>query len=192
MLGTGLVVVHNSQVSGEDDDTELTGWEDGVDKVLEVLQLEVESWRDDTTLVESSVEVDNDLASTGIINNFELVDVSMLLHDLEELDENLGGWSQDNLKQHKMVSHDALTNEKEMSAAYPNRAIHPQSPIFLSTSVFHLLISKFLVNSTLHSNKQEDISKPMDSSLLNASYHPRTLISSRLLMSKISDSTHTC
>ena len=97
MLGTGLVVVHDSQVSGEDDDTELTGWEDGVGEVLEVLQLEVESWRDDTALVQSSVEVDNDLSGTGIINDLKLVDVLMSLHHLEELDENLGGWSQDNL-----------------------------------------------------------------------------------------------
>ena len=99
MLGTGLVVVHDSQVSGEDNDTELTGWEDGGGEVLEVLQLEVESWGDDTALVESTVEVDNDLAIAGVINDLELVDVTVLLHDLEELDEDLGSWSKDNLKQ---------------------------------------------------------------------------------------------
>ena len=97
MLGSGLVVVHDTQVSGEDNNTELSGWQHRVGEVLEVLQLEIETWRDDTALVESSVEVDNDLAATGIINDLELVDVAVLLHDLEELNEGLGDWSQDNL-----------------------------------------------------------------------------------------------
>ena len=68
-----------------------------VNKLLEVLELEVESGGDDSALVESSVEVDNNLSSSHVINNFEFIDVSLLLHDSEELDDNLGGGSKENL-----------------------------------------------------------------------------------------------
>jgi len=97
MLLTGLFVVHNTLVGGEHDETELTGGEDGGGEVLEVLELEIETGGDHTALVESSVELNNDLASAGIVDDLELVDVSMSLHDSEELDENLGDRSEENL-----------------------------------------------------------------------------------------------
>ena len=99
VLSTSLFVVHDSLVGSEDKFTILTGWENSVAEVLEILELKVEVWRDNTALVESSVQVDDDLASTGIIDNLKLVDVLVLLHDLEELDEDLGDGSQDNLYQ---------------------------------------------------------------------------------------------
>ena len=43
MLGTGLVVVHDTLVGGKDDDTELTGGEDGVGEVLELLDGQIET-----------------------------------------------------------------------------------------------------------------------------------------------------
>ena len=97
MLLSGLEMVDNTLVGGEDDETELSGWENLWDKLLEVLELEVESWGDDTALVQSSVKVNDDLAGSGIVNNLELVDVTMLLHKSEELDDNLGDWSKENL-----------------------------------------------------------------------------------------------
>ena len=90
-------MVHDSLVSGEYKSSELTGWEHSIAEVLEVLELEIEVWRDNTALVESSVQVDDDLASTGIIDNLEFSDVSVGLHDLQEFDEGLGDWSEDNL-----------------------------------------------------------------------------------------------
>ena len=113
MLGTGLVVVHNSQVSGENNNSELSGWQDGGGEVLEVLELEIETWGDDSALVQSSVKVNDDLAITGIIDDLELVDVSVLLHDLKELDEGLGDWSQDNLNIYINMSISAIGNRKE-------------------------------------------------------------------------------
>ena len=97
VLLSGLEMVDNTLVGGEDDETELSGWENLWDKLLEVLELEVESWGDDTALVQSSVKVNDDLAGSGIVNNLELVDVTMLLHKSEELDDNLGDWSKENL-----------------------------------------------------------------------------------------------
>ena len=97
MLGTGLVMVHDALVGGEDEHAELTGGEDGVGEVLELSQRQIEARRDDTALVEATVEVDDDLAGAGVIDDLELVDVAVLLHDLEELDQHLGGGPQDNL-----------------------------------------------------------------------------------------------
>ena len=98
MLLSGLDVVDNTLVGGEDDVSELSGWENLVNELLEILELEVESWGDDTALVQSSVKVNDDLAGSGVVNDLELVDVSVLLHKSEELDDNLGDWSKENLK----------------------------------------------------------------------------------------------
>ena len=98
VLLSGLDVVDDTLVGGQHDVAELSGWQDLVNELLEVLELEVESWGDDTALVKSTVEVDDDLAGSGIVNDLELVDVTVLLHKSEELDDNLGDWSKENLK----------------------------------------------------------------------------------------------
>jgi len=97
MLGSSFVVVHDTLVGGEHDETELSGGEDGVVEVFELGESEVESGGDDTALVESSVELDNDLSGSGVIDNLELVDVAVLLHASEELDENLGDGAEEDL-----------------------------------------------------------------------------------------------
>ena len=98
MLGTSLVVVHDALVGREDENTELTGGEDSVGEVLELSQGEIEAGGDDTALVQAAVQVDDDLASTLVIDDHEIINVAVLLHDLEELDEHLGDGSQDHLK----------------------------------------------------------------------------------------------
>ena len=98
MLSTGLFVVHDTLVGGKDNKSELTGGEDGGDEVLELLEGEIETGRDDTALVQTSVELNDDLSSSSIVDNFDLVDVSVLLHDAEELDEDLGDGAEHNLK----------------------------------------------------------------------------------------------
>ena len=97
MVSSGLDVIDDSLVGGKDDETELSGGKDLGGELLEVLELEVESGGDDTALVESSVEVDDNLASSGIINDLEVVDVSVLLHASEELNDDLGHGSEENL-----------------------------------------------------------------------------------------------
>ena len=98
VLLTGLLVVHNALVGGQDDGTELSGGKNGVSEVLELVEREVEARGDDTALVEATVQVHDDFASAGIIDDLEISDVAVLLHDLEELDEDLGDGSQDNLQ----------------------------------------------------------------------------------------------
>ena len=97
MVGSGFGMVHDTLVGGEDDETELSGWEDLIDELLEILQFQVESWWDDTGLVKSTVEVDNDLSGSLVINDLEVSDISMSLHASKELDNNLGDWSEENL-----------------------------------------------------------------------------------------------
>ena len=97
MLGTSLVVVHDTLVGGEDNDSELTGGKHGVGEILELSKGKIETRRDDTAFVETAVKVDDDLAIASIVDDLELVDVAVSLHDLEEFDEDLGGGSKDNL-----------------------------------------------------------------------------------------------
>ena len=90
MLPSGLFVVHDTLVGGEDEETELSGGENGVGKVLEVLQLEVESGGDNTALVESSVKLDNDLSGAGIIDDLELVDQDRVFNSSGGASESAG------------------------------------------------------------------------------------------------------
>ena len=62
MVLSGLDMIHDSLVGGQDNMTKLSGWENIVDKLLEVFKFEVESWGDDTALVKSSVKVNDDLS----------------------------------------------------------------------------------------------------------------------------------
>ena len=112
VLGSGLVVVHDTLVGGKDENTELSGGEDGVAEVLELLEGKIETGGDDTALVEATVEVDNDLAGASIIDDLELVDVAVSLHDLKELNEDLGGGSQDNLNYILMVRTSFIIEKK--------------------------------------------------------------------------------
>ena len=95
---------HDALVGGDNDEAELTGGEDGVDEVLEVCDLEIETGRDDTALVHATVELNDDLAGASIVNNGELVDVSLLLHEAEELNEGLGDRAEDHLKAKWLVT----------------------------------------------------------------------------------------
>ena len=83
------MVIHDSLVGGQENVAELSGWEDVVKEGLEVFDFQVESWRDDSALVESSVQVNDDLSISSIIDDLEVVDVSVLLHLSEELDDDL-------------------------------------------------------------------------------------------------------
>ena len=88
---------HNALVGGHDDVAELTGGKDGGDKVFELVDGQIEVGGDHTALVEAAVELNNDLAGTGIVDNGVLVDVALLLHEGEELDKSLGDRAEDNL-----------------------------------------------------------------------------------------------
>lgn len=76
MLAAGLLVVHDTSGGGQDDETELTGREELLNPLLHVLELDVVAGRDDTSLVETAVELDDDLAVAVVVNLLELADVA--------------------------------------------------------------------------------------------------------------------
>lgn len=69
-------VIHYSVGRGQDDATELSARKNVGDELLEVLDLEVVSGRDDSALVQPTVQLNDDLSVPLVVDDFELVDVS--------------------------------------------------------------------------------------------------------------------
>ena len=82
---------------GEDEVSELSGGEDVVGPLLEVGEKDIIAGWDDSAFVDASDEFDDDLLASVIIDDLELSDVVVLLHDSQELDENLGDWLEEHL-----------------------------------------------------------------------------------------------
>lgn len=76
VLATGLLVIHNASRGGQDNEAKLTRGQQVVDPILQLGKLNIEAGRDDTTLVEAAIKMDDDLSSTMVINDFKLVNVA--------------------------------------------------------------------------------------------------------------------
>ena len=76
VLASCLFVIHNASACGQDDVTELTRRQQLHDPFLEITELDIVAGRDDTSLVETSVELDDNLAAAVIVDFFELADVA--------------------------------------------------------------------------------------------------------------------
>ena len=76
MLSAGLLVVHDTGRGGQDDIAELTGRQQLDDPLLEIGQADVVAGRDDTGLVETAVELDNNLAGAVVVDLLELANVA--------------------------------------------------------------------------------------------------------------------
>lgn len=76
VLSPGLLVVHDTSGGGKDDVAELTGRKELDNPLLEVTELDVVAGRDDAGLVETAVQLDDDLAGAVIVNLLELADVA--------------------------------------------------------------------------------------------------------------------
>lgn len=135
MLLTGLVVVHDALVGGQDNNTELTGRKDSSAEVLELVEGQIEAGGDNTTLVEAAVQVDDDLARAGIIDDLELIDVAVSLHHTEELDEHLGGGAEDHLFNRVKVrlKHSMYSEKQRCSVADFTRLHTNRSPSSVSS-----------------------------------------------------------
>jgi hypothetical protein len=79
MLSPCLLVVHDTRRCSQDNMTELTRRQKVDDPLLQVRELDVIAWRDDTTLVEAAVKLDDDLAVAMVVNFFELANVACAL-----------------------------------------------------------------------------------------------------------------
>jgi len=76
VLSTGLLVVHDTSRGGEDDVAELTGRQQLDNPVLEVGETDVVAGGDDTSLVETAVQLNDNLAVAVVIDLLELANVA--------------------------------------------------------------------------------------------------------------------
>jgi hypothetical protein len=73
---THLFVVHDAIRRGQDKDAKLTGGHELGNPVFVFVHLEVEPGRDNAALVQTARQVDNDLASAAVIDDFEFANVA--------------------------------------------------------------------------------------------------------------------
>jgi hypothetical protein len=104
VLASGLLVVHNTGRGGEDHVSELTRWQELDNPLLEIAETHVVAGGDNTGLVEAAVQLDNNLARSVIINLLEFANVSVLLHNAEELDDDLRRRSDQDLSLSRLLS----------------------------------------------------------------------------------------
>ena len=94
---SSFFVGEDSLVGGDDEVTELPGGEDAVGPLLEISESEVVAGRDDSALVYSADELDDDLLGSVVVDDLELADVAVDLHELEEANDELGTRPDDDL-----------------------------------------------------------------------------------------------
>jgi hypothetical protein len=76
VLATSFFVVHDTSRGGQDEVTELTRRQQVLGPLFEISNLDVEAGRDDTTLVQTTSQLDDDLAGTMVIDFFEFTNVT--------------------------------------------------------------------------------------------------------------------
>ena len=86
----GFLVGEDALVGGDDEVAELPGGEDAVGPLLEVREGEVVAGGDDTAFVDTADEFDHNLLGSVVIDDLELPDVAVHLHQLQEPDDHLG------------------------------------------------------------------------------------------------------
>ena len=91
------MVGHDAEGGGEDDDTELTRREQVGGPLLDAVNTSVEARGNHTALVDAADEVDNNLSTTVVVHNLKVTNVLVLLHDGEELDQDLGTGAEQDL-----------------------------------------------------------------------------------------------
>jgi hypothetical protein len=76
VLPPSLLVVHDASRGGKDDLTKRPSRQQQVYPVLDRVEGDVEPGRDDTGLVETTVELDDDLAAAVVVDELEFADVA--------------------------------------------------------------------------------------------------------------------
>merc|ERR1719183_621893 len=79
---TGFLVVHDAIRGSEHNMTELARRQEVGGKLLQATKRDIKSRRDHATFVDTTNQVDDDFACSVVINNLQIADVAMLLHDL--------------------------------------------------------------------------------------------------------------
>jgi hypothetical protein len=72
-------MIHDAGAGGEDDVTELTRWQQLDDPLLEIAKGDIVTRRDDTSLVETAVELNDDFAVSVVIDFLEFTNVAFYI-----------------------------------------------------------------------------------------------------------------
>ena len=97
VLAARLLVVHDAERGRQDDVSKPTCGKQVVYPLLDILERHVEPGGDDTALVDTAGQLYNDLPRAVVVHDLELPYVAVLLHNLQELDHNLGAWPDQHL-----------------------------------------------------------------------------------------------
>jgi len=89
MLSPSLLVVHDSRGCGKNNIAELTRWQQLDNPLLKIGNANVVAGRDDASLIDSAVQLNDDLARPVVVDFLELADVAVSLHDAQEFDNDL-------------------------------------------------------------------------------------------------------
>ena len=89
VLATSLFVIHNSVAGRQDDEAKLAAGKQVINPLFHLGKLDVETRTDDAALVQATIQLDDDLAGTVVVDDFKLANVAVFLHDHQELDNNL-------------------------------------------------------------------------------------------------------
>jgi len=76
MLPASLLVIKDSSRGRQHNVAELPRWQEVVDPLFNVTHLQVETRRDDATLVDAAIELHNNFATAVIVHYFELANVA--------------------------------------------------------------------------------------------------------------------
>jgi hypothetical protein len=76
LLATGFFVIHDTSRSSKNQETELTGRQEVVDPSFDILLLDVEARRNNSSLIDTTNQLHNNLSGAVIINNFKFANVA--------------------------------------------------------------------------------------------------------------------
>ena len=97
LLAPSFLVVHDATGGGHDNLAKETRGQESSNPALDLVVGEVVPRGNDSALVEAPVQGNDDLSRSMVVHENELVDVSVLEHDLQEFDDNLGGGTDQDL-----------------------------------------------------------------------------------------------
>jgi len=128
VLAASLLVVHDTSRGGQNDVAELTGRQQLDNPLLEVGQADVVAGRDNTGLVETAVQLNDDLAGAVVIDLLELANVTCVDHKVSQCCDN---------PEHRKESKDSETTgsrpsqELDISATYRGWVVGAESTVAL-------------------------------------------------------------
>ena len=88
---------HNTIGGTQNNLTELPGWQQIDNPLLDFTDGNIETGGDDTALVQAAIKFNDDLLGAVVVDDLEFANVSMDLHTLQELDNDLTAGSDQNL-----------------------------------------------------------------------------------------------